>query len=86
MSWVPTSSKSERFRLTGWQSAYARVLDVTVEGLTVAVFAHELVHAYTHLGNDHDVQQWETKAFADADNKIVEGLAQFYTATISSKI
>jgi hypothetical protein len=64
----------------------ARMLDVSVEGLTVAVFAHELIHAYTHLGNDHDGEQWETGAFADADLKIVEGLAQFYTAVICKRV
>lgn len=66
-------------------SIVAGMLDVSVERLTVAVFAHELTHAYTHLGNDHDGEQWPTNAFADADNHIVEGLAQFYTAQVCKK-
>lgn len=64
----------------------ARILDVSVEGLTIAVLAHELVHAYTHVGSDIDGEQWETGAFAEADLKIVEGLAQFYTAVVCKKL
>jgi hypothetical protein len=67
-------------------SVAARMLNVSIEGLTIAVFAHELIHAYTHLGNDHDGEQWATPAFADADNQIVEGLAQFYTAEVCKRI
>jgi hypothetical protein len=64
----------------------ARILNVSVEGLTIAVCAHELVHAYTHVGSDIDGEQWETSAFANADLKIVEGLAQFYTAIVCKKL
>ena len=64
----------------------ARILDVSVEGLTIAVLAHELVHAYTHVGKDIDGEQWATPAFAEAELRIVEGLAQFYTAVICKKL
>jgi len=53
------------------------MLDVSVDGLTIVVLTHELVHAYTQLENDIDNEQWETGAFAAADLKVVEGLAQF---------
>jgi hypothetical protein len=64
----------------------ARILDVSVEGLTIAVLAHELVHAYTHVGSDIDGEQWDTNAFAEAELRIVEGLAQFYTAIVCKKL
>lgn len=45
-------------------SLMARFLNVSVEGLTIAVLTHELAHAYTHLGRDVDGSRWETAAFA----------------------
>jgi len=40
--------------------------------------AHELAHAYTHLGLDSDGSRWED-GFWGCDPGIVEGLAQYYT-------
>lgn len=60
----------------------SRLLDVPIEALTVVVLAHELAHAYTHLGYDIDEERWETEDFASADMLIVEGLAQFYTKAV----
>ena len=54
-------------------------LDVSIEELTRVVLLHELAHAYTHLGPDADEHDWPTEAFAECDDRIVEGLAQFYT-------
>lgn len=62
------------------------MLGVSVESLTVVVLAHEIAHAYTHLGKDIDSQQWDTYAFDVADLRIVEGLAQFYTSVICEKL
>ena len=64
----------------------ARMLDVSVEALTMVVLAHELAHAYTHLGRDIDGERWDTEAFAHADLEIVEGLAQFYTQVICARL
>ncbi|HYD16506.1 MAG TPA: hypothetical protein VEB03_00720 [Candidatus Nanoarchaeia archaeon] len=64
----------------------ARALRVSVEGLTFVVAAHELAHAYTHLGRDIDAKRWATEAFASADLRIVEGLAQFYAGVICSRL
>jgi hypothetical protein len=64
----------------------AAMLGIPVEALTVVVTIHELGHAYTHLGRDIDGKRWETGAFAAADAGIVEGLAQFYTASICKKL
>ena len=63
----------------------AGILDVSVEGLSFVVLAHELAHAYTHLGLDIDGVQWETEEFANTSKMIVEGLAQFYTESICNK-
>lgn len=64
----------------------AGILNIPVEALTVVVLAHELTHAYTHLGRDIDGNLWDTESFAAADLDIVEGLAQFYTAVICGKL
>lgn len=60
----------------------ASLNQTSVEALTFFVLAHELAHGYTHVGYDIDEVQWETRAFADADLRIVEGLAQFYTQQV----
>ncbi|CAG1022038.1 hypothetical protein MTYM_01444 [Methylococcales bacterium] len=64
----------------------ALMLDVEIEALTVVVLAHELAHAYTHLGRDIDGRQWETETFAQTDIHIVEGLAQYYTQSVCKKL
>ena len=64
----------------------SRILNVSLEGLTIVVLAHELVHAYSHLGNDIDGENWDTEAFARADLRIVEGLAQFYTSIMCKRL
>ena len=64
----------------------ARTLGVAVEALTIVVLAHELAHAYTHLGRDIDNERWDTGHFADSDLDIVEGLAQFYTKVICTRL
>lgn len=71
-----------------WMSIglFAATLDVSVEAMTVVVAAHELGHAYTHLGKDIDGRKWDTSSFAQADLHIVEGLAQFYTEVVCTKL
>jgi hypothetical protein len=64
----------------------SRILDVTAEDLSVVVLAHEIAHAYTHLGKDIDGRSWELDAFAKTELAVVEGLAQYYTAVTSKKI
>lgn len=64
----------------------ARSEGIDLDGLTVTVLCHELAHAYTHLGFDTASGQWNTKAFADADLSIVEGLAQFYTGAVAERV
>lgn len=62
------------------------VLGVPVEALTVVVLAHELAHAYSHLGRDIDSSRWDTQAFARAEMPIAEGIAQFYTDAVCRKL
>jgi hypothetical protein len=64
----------------------AGMLGVTAESLTVVVLAHELAHAYTHLGSDIDGQRWANERFAAANLHVVEGLAQFYAETVCTKM
>jgi hypothetical protein len=58
--------------------AVARLLGVDAEALTVVVMAHELAHAYTHLGLDSNSNRWED-GFWECNRGILEGLAQYYT-------
>jgi hypothetical protein len=64
----------------------AAALNLQVEALTIVVLAHELAHAYTHLGRDIDNEKWDTEAFAGADLEIIEGLAQFYTMVVCHRL
>jgi len=56
----------------------AASLGVSVEGLTLKVLAHELAHAYSHLGYDIDGRRWTNTGFGASDRAVVEGLAQYY--------
>lgn len=64
----------------------AKLEGVPVEALTVVVFAHELAHAYTHLGSDIDGKRWATKDFHKSEHGLVEGLAQYYTALVCERL
>jgi hypothetical protein len=64
----------------------AKLIKVSAEALTVVVLAHELAHAYTHLGYDIDGQAWPTRDFSRADLNVVEGLAQFYTSVVTRNL
>lgn len=64
----------------------AAMLNQRIEDLTVVVLAHELTHGYTHIGRDIDGTQWNDLGFAKSDLNIVEGLAQFYTEVVTSRL
>ena len=64
----------------------SRLLGVSVEGLTVKVLAHELAHAYTHVGADADGRRWGTTAFQRTDRALLEGLAQYYTCRVLERL
>jgi hypothetical protein len=61
-------------------------LEVPVESLTAKVLAHELAHAYTHLGFDRDGRRWTGQGFAKSDHNVKEALAQYYTARCLERI
>lgn len=64
----------------------AAALGVSPESLAIVTLTHELGHAYTHLGRDIDDERWDTLAFAGTHLNIVEGLAQFYTQVICTRL
>lgn len=66
--------------------ATAMTLGIRVEDLTAVVLAHELAHAYTHLGMDIEGQRWEVKSFQGSERELKEGLAQYYTAIVCHRL
>lgn len=64
----------------------ADFLGVSTEDLTGVVLAHELAHAYTHVGVDIDGFRWNTAEFAQTERRLVERLAQYYTSQVCTKL
>jgi hypothetical protein len=64
----------------------ARALAISVEGLTVKVLAHELAHAYTHLGADIDGHRWDNEDFYNTKRIVKEALAQYYTHQLVGRL
>jgi hypothetical protein len=65
---------------------FARLLVVMVEDLTVVVMAHELAHAYTHLGTDIDGLAWSPEEFSGTEHGLKEGLAQQYAGMVCKRL
>jgi hypothetical protein len=61
-------------------------LGVEVEALTAVVLAHELAHAYSHLGFDIDGKRWDNEGFKNSDSSVKEGLAQYYTERVIGRL
>jgi hypothetical protein len=57
---------------------FSQLNEIDLEHLIVIILAHELAHAYHHIGLDTDGISWIN--MSDADLGIKEGLAQYYTA------
>lgn len=64
----------------------ARDLGIPPEDLTCVTLAHELAHAYTHVGADADNRSWATAHFAKSMRELIEGLAQYYTERVCRRI
>lgn len=64
----------------------AALLDVRIEDLTTVVLTHELAHAYTHLGYDIDGANWPGECFAKTESVLKEGLAQYYTQAVCTRL
>jgi hypothetical protein len=62
------------------------MLAVSIEDLTAVVLAHELAHAYTHLGSDIDGHCWSTNGFTRSARAVIEGLAQYYTYRVCERL
>lgn len=56
---------------------FATLRQLGPAALYAVILAHELTHAYTHVGRDIDGRFWQ--GFAHADLYVAEGLAQYYT-------
>ena len=65
---------------------FSALYDVPPDALTIVVLAHELAHAYTHLGFDIDGFDWPTNEFASTDIAVVEGLAQYYAEVVCKSL
>jgi hypothetical protein len=68
------------------QALFSAAFGVEIEGLTAVTLAHELAHAYTHLGRDIDGVSWQNSGFVQSDKSVVEGLAQHYTAEAMERL
>jgi hypothetical protein len=64
----------------------ARDLGISVEDLASVVLAHELAHAYTHVGSDADDRYWNTRHFNESSVGLKEGLAQYYTDLVCQRL
>lgn len=53
-----------------------KLMETDIEHTAAVILAHELAHAYHHVGKDKDGAVWDT--FTESEPKIVEGLAQYY--------
>ena len=93
---VPQKPKSYRIidrRQPSWIELYwgvigllARLLGIDVEDLTIVVLAHELAHAYTHLGTDIDGRAWTSEDFQKTEHALKEGLAQYYGYAVCQRL
>lgn len=65
---------------------FAAAFDVHIGELAIVTLAHELAHAYTHVGRDIDSAAWTEPGFGQSDRAVIEGLAQYYTAVVTEKL
>jgi hypothetical protein len=61
-------------------------LGCSPEDLTIVVLTHELAHAYTQLGADIEGRRWAAPSFARAETDLKEGLAQYYTDRVLTRL
>lgn len=64
----------------------AAQIGVDIEDLTIVILAHELAHAYTHMGLDIDDRKWEIQSFGASEKTVIEGLAQHYTMLATKRM
>ena len=78
----PENNSREIYLYWGVIGLVSSCLGVSVEDLTAVVLAHELSHAYTHLGYDIDGNRWTDEGFLYSETSVKEGLAQYYTERV----
>ncbi len=83
----PWATMSARISLY-WQAIglAANSMGVGVDALTAVVLAHELAHAYSHLGYDIDGTRWSDEGFIYSKKRVKEGVAQFYTEKVMLRL
>mgnify|MGYP006148280425 CR=1 FL=1 len=59
--------------------------DISLKPFLISTYAHELAHAYNHLGEDKDGSGMYWENFHSIDNYIAEGLAVFYEYEFAKK-
>lgn len=64
----------------------ASMLELQIEDVAIVTLAHELAHAYTHLGRDIDGKEWDSEDFFASDKDVTEGLAQSYAMAVSYRL
>ena len=64
----------------------ASLLDRPTEALAIVVITHELAHAYTQLGSDIEGYRWRVEEFWKAERSLIEGLAQYYTERVLTRL
>jgi hypothetical protein len=61
-------------------------LGVAADDLAAVVLVHEMGHLYSHKGQDASHGDWNTDDFEKCDDRIVEGIAQFYTEAYCKEV
>lgn len=65
---------------------FSESINVPIEEFTKIILTHEFAHGFTHVGLDLDRNRWDTEKFCNAEDNLIEGLAQYYTATITKEM
>lgn len=85
-SGFPNSTSREILLYWGIIGIIAPRLGVRVEALSAVVLAHELSHAYSHVGYDIDGNRWNDECFESSEIAVIEGLAQYYAERVLSRL
>lgn len=64
----------------------SNLIGVKIEDLAIKVLAHEIAHAYTHVGGEIDGTRWNSSRFSDSSRCVKEGLAQYFTHVVLKSI
>jgi len=82
----PTQTAGEIFLYWSVIGLVAQGLGLEIQTLAAVVIAHELAHAYSHLGYDIDGTRWNDESFVNSDPAVTEGIAQYYTGQVMRRL